>query len=74
MCGGSFAAMTENKAFALDIAVGCLLTWGTVLLLDVLGVPEVIQGLVGAWGIVVMSFFIGVIGVHYGRKEKEHED
>jgi hypothetical protein len=74
MRGGSVAAMTENEAFAIDIVVGCLLTWGIVLLLDVLGVSDGIQGLVGVWGIVVMSFFIGVIGVHYGRKEQEHQD
>jgi hypothetical protein len=66
--------MTENKAFVLDIVLGCLFTWGSVILLNALGVADGIQGLVGVWGLVVTSFLVGVIGVHYDRKEKEHQD
>jgi hypothetical protein len=66
--------MTENKAFVLDIVLGCLFTWGSVILLNALGVADRIQGLVGVWGIIVTSFLIGVIGVHYAEKERERQD
>jgi hypothetical protein len=60
--------MTENKAFILDIVVGCLVTWGSVFLLDAIGAAEKFQLVAGMLGIVVFSFLIGVIGDHYRRK------
>jgi hypothetical protein len=60
--------MTENKAFALDIVVGCLFTWGAVILLNALGVGDGIQFLVGMWGLVATAFMVGVIGGHYSRE------
>ena len=60
--------MTENRAFILDIVGGCLVTWGSVLLLDAVGAAEKFQLVAGMLGIVVFSFLIGVIGDHYRRK------
>jgi hypothetical protein len=63
--------MTENKAFVLDGVVGCLVTWGSVIALNALGVNDTIQVLAGVWGLVATSFMVGVIGRHYERKEIE---
>jgi hypothetical protein len=60
--------VTENKALILNFVVGCLVTWGSVILLDALGAAGRIQGVVAILGIVVFSFLIGVIGTHYRDK------
>jgi hypothetical protein len=60
--------MTENKALILDVVLGCLVTWGSVFLLDALGAAEKFKLVAGLLGIVVFSFMVGVIGDHYRRK------
>jgi lipopolysaccharide export LptBFGC system permease protein LptF len=66
--------MTENKAYVLDIVVGCLATWGAVILLNAVGANGGLQFLVGMWGLVITAFMVGVIGTHYGRKKGKRED
>jgi hypothetical protein len=66
--------MTENKALALDVVVGCLLSWGSVILLDAVGANDGLQFLAGMWGLVVTAFMVGVIGYLYERKEAGRED
>jgi hypothetical protein len=63
--------MTENQAYVLDIAVGCVVTWGSVILLNALGANDGFQLIAGMMGLVATSFLVGVIGVHYERKEIE---
>lgn len=60
--------MTEKQALILDVVVGCLVTWGSVILLDAVGAANKFQGVAGMLGIVVFSFLVGVIGDHYRRK------
>ncbi|HEY5332484.1 MAG TPA: hypothetical protein VIJ21_02985 [Solirubrobacterales bacterium] len=60
--------MTENWAQLLNAVVGCLVTWGTVLLLNAIGAADKFQLVAGLLGIVVFSFMVGVIGDHYRRK------
>jgi hypothetical protein len=60
--------MTENKWMILDVVGGCLVTWGSVFLLDAVGAAEKFQLVAGMLGIVVFSFLIGVIGSHYHDK------
>jgi hypothetical protein len=60
--------MTENKALMLDAVVGCLLTWGSVILLNAVGAADRFQGVAAMLGLVITSFMVGVIGEHYRRK------
>ena len=63
--------MTKRQAFLVNAVVGCLLTWGSVPALTALGVDDRIQFVVAMLGLVATSFMVGVIGVHYYRKEIE---
>lgn len=63
--------MTENKALALDGVVGCIVTWGSVILLNALGVNGTLQALAGMVGLCITCFLIGVIDVYYTRKAIE---
>jgi hypothetical protein len=60
--------MTEKWALILDVVVGCLVTWGSVILLDALGAAEKFQIVAGMLGIVLFSFLVGVITGHYHDK------
>ncbi len=60
--------MTENKALLLDAVIGCVLTWGSVILLNALGAADRFQGVAAMLGLVITSFLVGVIGDHYRRK------
>jgi hypothetical protein len=60
--------MTENKALMLDAVGGCLLTWGSVILLNAIGAADRFQGVAAMLGLVITSFMVGVIGDHYRRK------
>ena len=60
--------MTENKAFLLNGVVGCVVTWGTVILLDAVGAADKFQGVAAILGIVFFSSLISVIGHHYHEK------
>jgi hypothetical protein len=60
--------MTEKWALILNFVVGCLVTWGSVVLLDALGAANRFQGVAAILGIVVFSFSVGVIGAHYHDK------
>jgi hypothetical protein len=66
--------MTENQAYVLDFVVGCLVTWGSVVLLSVLGVNEQLQFVAAMLGLCGGSFMVGVISVHYERKENGRGD
>ena len=61
--------MTETKALLLDAVIGCILTWGSVVLLNALGAAGRFQGVAAMLGLVITSFMVGVICVHYERKE-----
>ena len=63
--------MTENQAYVLDVALGCLATWGSVILLNAIGANDGFQLVAAMVGLVATSFMVGVIGVHYERKEIE---
>jgi hypothetical protein len=65
--------MTKHQAFALNILIGCLVTWGSIPALAALGVGDEIQGVIAMLGLVATSFMVGVIVVHYGRKEEVEE-
>jgi hypothetical protein len=60
--------MTEKWALILNVVFGCLVTWGSVILLDALGAANRFQGVAAILGIVVFSFLVGVIGGHYHDK------
>jgi hypothetical protein len=62
--------MTKHQAFALNMLIGCLVSWGSILASAALGVSDEIQGVIAILGLVVTSFMVGVIAVHYWRKEE----
>jgi hypothetical protein len=67
--------MTENKAFLLDIVVGCAATWGSVILLDAVGANDGFQLVAAMLGLAGTAFMIGVIGYFFERKgERSGED
>jgi hypothetical protein len=66
--------MTKRQAYAVDAAVGCLLTWGSVPLMEALGVGDAVQGVVAMLGMCATCFMVGVIGAHYARKQKAEEE
>jgi hypothetical protein len=66
--------MTENKALILDAVVGCLITWGSVVILNAVGANGGLQGVAGVLGLVGMSFMVGVIGDHYEGKGTQRVD
>ncbi len=67
--------MTENRALILNVVVGCILTWGTVILLDAVGAANKFQLVAAMLGLVGVPFMVGVIGEHYHRKaEAEGKD
>ncbi|HEY2055181.1 MAG TPA: hypothetical protein VGH14_14715 [Solirubrobacterales bacterium] len=61
--------MTEIQAFLLDAVVGCVLTWGSVVLLAVIGANDGFQLVAAMLGLAITSFMVGVIGRHYEREE-----
>ena len=63
--------MTEKQALILDVVVGYVVTMGSVVLLDRLGVNGTVVVLVGMAGLVVTCLLIGAIDVHYVRKAIE---
>jgi uncharacterized membrane protein len=65
--------MTEMKALVLDGVVGCLLTWGIVFLLNAVGAANRFQGVAAMVGLVITAFLVGVISVHYERKEEDQD-
>ena len=65
--------MTKRQAFAVDAVVGCLITWGSVLLLSALGANEGFQLVAAMVGLSGTSFMVGVIVVHYARKRETEE-
>jgi high-affinity Fe2+/Pb2+ permease len=60
--------MTENWAQILNAGVGCVVTWGTVFLLNAIGAADRFQLVAGMLGIVFFSFLVGVITGHYHDK------
>ena len=67
--------MTQNKAYVLDIAVGCMVTWGSVILLDALGANDGFQLVAALVGLVGTSFMVGVISWLYeGRGAGDGQD
>jgi hypothetical protein len=65
--------MTKRLAFAIDAVVGCSITWGSVLLLSMLGANEDLQLVAAMTGLSGTSLMVGVIGVHYARKREAQE-
>jgi hypothetical protein len=65
--------MTQNRAYVLDIVVGCMATWGLVILLDVVGANDGIQFLAGMLGLVITSFMVGVISWLYEGRDGDPE-
>jgi hypothetical protein len=65
--------MTKHQAFALNILIGCLVTWGSIAASAALGVSDDIQGVIAILGLAATSLMVGVIGVHYWRKEEAEE-
>ena len=65
--------MTKGLAFAIDAVVGCSITWGSVLLLSMLGANEDLQLVAAMTGLSGTSLMVGVIGVHYARKREAEE-
>jgi hypothetical protein len=65
--------MTKRLAFAIDAVVGCSITWGSVLLLSMLGANEDLQLVAAMTGLSGTSLMVGVIGVHYARKREAAE-
>jgi hypothetical protein len=63
--------MTEKRALILDVVVGYVVTMGSVVLLDHLGVNGTVVVLVGMAGLVVTCLLIGAIDVYYVRKAIE---
>jgi hypothetical protein len=67
--------MTQNKAYVLDIVVGCLVSWGSVILLNAIGANDGIQGVAAMLGLVATSFMVGVISWLYeGRGRGNDRD
>jgi hypothetical protein len=67
--------MTQNKAYVLDIAIGCMVTWGSVILLDAVGANDGFQLVAALVGLVGTSFMVGVISWLYeGRDTREGQD
>jgi hypothetical protein len=60
--------VTEKWALILDVVVGCVVTWGAVILLNAVGAADKFQLVAGMLGIVVFSFLVGVITGHYRDK------
>jgi hypothetical protein len=65
--------MTKHRAFAIDVVVSCLITWGSVILLNALGANEQLQGVAAMLGIAGGAAMIGVITVHYVHKREAEE-
>jgi hypothetical protein len=63
--------MTENQALILDLVVGFILTVGSFLAAGLLGVDDTVQGVIGMTCMAITCALIGVIDVHYTRKEIE---
>jgi hypothetical protein len=59
--------MTKRQAFAIDAVVGCIVTWGSVILLNALGADDGIQGAVAMLGLAGTSLMVGVITWLYDR-------
>ena len=66
--------MTKHQAFAIDLVLSCLVTWGSVILLNSLGANERLQAVAGVLGIVGGAAMVGVITVHYARKRIAGEE
>ncbi len=65
--------MTKRLAFAIDAVVGCSITWGSVLLLSMLGANEDLQLVAAMTGLSGTSLMVGAIGAHYARKREAEE-
>ena len=65
--------MTKRLAFAIDAVVGCSITWGSVLLLSMLGANEDLQLVAAMTGLSGTSLMVGAIGAHYARKSEAEE-
>jgi hypothetical protein len=65
--------MTKHQAFGLNMLVGCLVSWGSIFVAAALGVSDEIQGVIAILGLVATSFMVGVIAVHYWRKEEDEK-
>jgi hypothetical protein len=65
--------MTKHRAFAIDIVVSCLVTWGSVILLNALGADERVQGVAAVLGIAGGAAMVGLITVHYVHKREAEE-
>jgi Cu/Ag efflux pump CusA len=65
--------MTKHQAFAIDLVLSCLATWGSVILLNSFGVDERLQAVAGILGIVGGAAMVGVITVHYVHKREAEE-
>jgi hypothetical protein len=65
--------MSETKAFILLFACGLLATLGSMLGLAALGSDGEAQAAAAVLCLVVMSFFVGAIGVHFGRRDDHHD-
>ena len=63
--------MTQNKAYVLDIVVGCMVTWGSVILLNGLGAGDKYQLVAAMLGLVGTSFMVGVISWLYEGRGKD---
>jgi hypothetical protein len=66
--------MTENQALILDVVVGCMVTWGSVILLDAIGAADKYQLVAAMLGLVGTSFMVGVISHLYDRKGNDRDD
>jgi hypothetical protein len=62
--------MTKRQAFLLEGVVGMVLTWGSVPLMEALGVGERIQAVVAMLGLAMTCLMLGVISEHFRRKEE----
>jgi hypothetical protein len=65
--------MTKRQAFLVDGVVGCLLTWGSVPLMEALGVGDRIQAVVAMLGLATTCLMLGVISEHFRRKEERSD-
>ena len=66
--------MTKYQAFAINMVLSCLVTWGSVIFLNSLGVNERFQAVAGVLGIVGGAAMVGVITVHYVHKREAQEE
>ena len=66
--------MTKHQAFGLNMLIGCLVSWGSILIVAALGVSDEVQGVIAILGLVATSFMVGVIATHYARKRIEAEE